>query len=122
MATPTTITIGGQTFDVTAFALDQLQVMVSEFRNIGKALDAGGLDALRTIISAAVRDQIDPDALWKLKTNLAELLLAVQVIATTSGLVTVGEAMRGMDATLTGTSSTPASASVADGTGQPSVG
>ncbi|TWB58679.1 hypothetical protein [Nitrospirillum viridazoti] len=116
-----TITLGGREFDVTAFDLDQLQLMTQRFKDLAKPLDEGGMDALRAIISAAIKGQIEPQELAALKTNLIELELAVHAIADTSGLTALGEARRGMEATLTGTGSTPASASAAAGTGQPSA-
>ena len=103
------IELGGRTFDVSAFTFDQLQEMMPIFDRLSinaKAIEAKAFDTAdlqhttivdsRTIIKVALSSQIGADELAEMRTNLVEIFSAVGVIAKTSGLVAVGEMVRGM--------------------------
>lgn len=103
------IELGGRTFDVSAFTFDQLQEMMPIFDRLSvnaKAIEAKALDMSdvqpttiedsRAIIRVALASQIEPRELAELRTNLVEIFSAVAIIAKTSGLVAVGEMVRGM--------------------------
>jgi hypothetical protein len=111
------VKLGGRTFDVSAFTFDQLQQMMPLFDRLhlnakaaeAKAFDLSKASAFdlsdvqpttiedsRAIIKAALSSQIEPGDLAELRTNLVEIFSAVAIIAKTSGLVAVGEMVRGM--------------------------
>ena len=103
------ITLGGLVFDVSAFTFNQLQEMMPLFDRLSinaKAIEAKAIgmediqpttiEDARAIIKAALASQIEPGELARLRTNLVEIFSAVGVIAKTSGLVAVGEMVRGM--------------------------
>ena len=89
------ISLGGREFEVCAFTFDQLQRMLPAFSRLRHGLAAGGLEAARDIIAAALSDCITPEELARLRTTLPEILGAVPVIARISGLTAVGEALAG---------------------------
>ena len=115
-----TITLGGRTFDVSAFTLDQLQNFMQLFDGIAKPLKEGGFAAYRAIVAEAIKDQIAPDELAELRTDFVELIKAGGVITRTSGLVALGELMAAMAST--GMIFTPASPPIPAGPGMPSAG
>lgn len=99
-----TITLGDRTFDVRAFTFDQLQILLPLFDRLNlkepvadvRKVEPNTIETCREIIRAAIADQIEPEGLTTLKTNLVEMFSAVAIIAKTSGLVEVGELVRGM--------------------------
>lgn len=89
------IVLGGRVFPVQAFTFDQLQRMMPAFGRLGLGLAEGGLAAARDIIAAALSDTVPAEDLAELRTTVAEILSAVQVVARVSGLAQLGESLAG---------------------------
>jgi hypothetical protein len=87
------IALGGRSFEIEAFTFDQLRRLLPAFARLRNGLALGGLDAARDIIAAALDGQIAAEELASIKTDLAEIVAAIPVIARISGLSQMGEAL-----------------------------
>jgi hypothetical protein len=103
------ITLGDRVFPVAALTFDQLQRVAAAFPAIMKPLAEGGVDAMRAIIKIALEDQVTEEELGEIRTDLTEIMTAVNVVGRISGLEAAGEIARMIVAARsTGMTSTPA--------------
>lgn len=93
--TQANITLGGRSFDISPFTFDQLRRLLPCFARLRSGLADGGLEAARDIFAVALDGQIAAEELEAMRTNLAEIIAAIPIIARISGLSEVGEAGMG---------------------------
>lgn len=84
-----TITLGGRSFVVPPFNIDQLEPLVPHFLNIDQKLSEGGYRACRDVVKAAleIHGLIEPEELAALKVGAIEVRDAAVTIGKICGMI-----------------------------------
>ena len=89
-----TIILGGVSYPVTPFTFDQLRRLLPAFAQLQDGLADGGLDAAYAILSIALEEHLEGHGLDQLRMTMPEILLAIPVVASVSGLTELGEMIK----------------------------